>query len=77
MMILEKTELLYLVTGAWKEPYPGWVDNVSGITGIFMECGRGTIKTIICNDKLKMDIIPVDIVVNTLITAAWQTSTKR
>lgn len=62
-----------IVTGAWKEPYSGWVDSVSGITGIFMECGRGTIKSILCDEKFKMDIIPVDTVVNTILTSAWHT----
>ncbi|CAG9860930.1 unnamed protein product [Phyllotreta striolata] len=62
-----------IITGSWKEPYPGWVDSVSGITGIFMECGRGTIKSILCNESYKMDIVPVDVVVNTLICAAWHT----
>ncbi|XP_074030221.1 putative fatty acyl-CoA reductase CG5065 [Leptinotarsa decemlineata] len=66
-----------IITAAWKEPYPGWVDSVSGITGIFMECGRGTIKSIICEEKYKIDVIPVDIVVNTLITAAWHTVAMR
>ncbi|KAJ8934429.1 hypothetical protein NQ314_013360 [Rhamnusium bicolor] len=77
--ILAKKMLVSITTftAAWKEPYPGWVDNVSGITGIFMECGRGTIKTIICDDKCRMDLIPVDIVVNTLITAAWHTVANR
>ncbi|CAH0549491.1 unnamed protein product [Brassicogethes aeneus] len=71
-------ELIYSsFTAAWKEPYPGWVDNVSGITGILMECARGTIKSIICDDKCKMDLIPVDIVVNTIITAAWHTAAYR
>ncbi|KAL3270557.1 hypothetical protein HHI36_021095 [Cryptolaemus montrouzieri] len=62
-----------IITAAWKEPMPGWVDNMSGITGIFMECGRGTIKSIICNENYVMDIIPVDVVVNTIITACWHT----
>ncbi|XP_045467337.1 fatty acyl-CoA reductase 1-like [Harmonia axyridis] len=62
-----------IITAAWKEPIPGWVDNMSGITGIFMECGRGTIKSIICDEKYVMDIIPVDVVVNTIITAGWHT----
>ena len=53
------------------------MDNVSGITGIFMECGRGTIKSIICDDRCTMDLIPVDVVVNTLITAAWHTAAHR
>ncbi|CAH1107706.1 unnamed protein product [Psylliodes chrysocephalus] len=66
-----------IITASWREPYPGWVDSVSGITGIFMECGRGTIKSIMCNEKYKMDIIPVDIVVNTLICAAWHTVQSR
>ncbi|XP_055608036.1 fatty acyl-CoA reductase 1-like [Uranotaenia lowii] len=61
-----------IVTGAWKEPYPGWVDNVYGITGIMMEIGRGTISSIMCDQKCVMDVIPVDIVCNTLIAAAWE-----
>ncbi|XP_056647090.1 putative fatty acyl-CoA reductase CG5065 [Diorhabda sublineata] len=66
-----------IITAAWKEPFPGWVDSISGITGIFMECGRGTIKSILCNEKYRMDIIPVDIVVSTLITSAWRTVKHR
>lgn len=53
------------------------MDNVYGITGIMMEIGRGTIRSIICDQKLTMDLIPVDIVVNTLIGVAWRTATHR
>ncbi|KAK5638477.1 hypothetical protein RI129_012772 [Pyrocoelia pectoralis] len=66
-----------IVTASWKEPIPGWVDNIGGITGILMECARGTIKSIVCNEKLMMDLIPVDIVANTLITAAWHIAAYR
>ncbi|XP_058816569.1 putative fatty acyl-CoA reductase CG5065 isoform X2 [Topomyia yanbarensis] len=61
-----------IVTGAIKEPFPGWIDNVYGITGIMMEIGRGTISSIMCDQKCVMDVIPVDIVCNTLIAAAWE-----
>jgi hypothetical protein len=71
------TNILCTVTAAWREPVPGWVDNVSGITGIMMEIGRGTIRSIICDQKLTMDLIPVDFVVNTLIGVAWHTATYR
>lgn len=64
-----------IVTAALFEPVPGWVDNVSGISGIMMEIGRGTIRTIVCEDTFIVDIIPVDLVVNTLISAAWITGT--
>ncbi|XP_050426046.1 putative fatty acyl-CoA reductase CG5065 [Adelges cooleyi] len=66
-----------IVTAAWKEPFEGWVDNISGITGIMMEIGRGTIRSIVCDQKLRVDIIPVDILVNTLITSAWHTAVHR
>ncbi|KAI4454750.1 male sterility protein 2-related [Holotrichia oblita] len=66
-----------IVTAAWKEPFPGWVDNISGITGIMMEIGRGSIKSIICKESMIMDLIPVDIVANMLVTAAWHTTAYR
>lgn len=50
---------------------------MSGITGIMMEIGRGTIRSIICDQRLVVDIIPVDFVVNTLVAAAWHTATFR
>ncbi len=63
------------MTAALRDPVPGWVDNVCGITGIMMEIGRGTIRSIICEEDYIVDLIPVDLVVNTLITAAWRTGT--
>ncbi|PSN30813.1 putative fatty acyl-CoA reductase [Blattella germanica] len=70
-------ERVIQLTAAWREPVPGWVDNVCGITGIMMEIGRGTIRSIICDQNLTMDLIPVDFVVNTLIGVAWHTATYR
>lgn len=61
-----------IITGSLAEPYPGWVDNTQAITGIIMEIGRGTIKSIEGDRDLVCDIIPVDIVANTLIGAAWR-----
>nr|QGV11515.1 FAR3 [Tetrastichus brontispae] len=66
-----------IVCAAFQEPYPGWVDNVCGITGILMEIGRGTIRSIVCQPQCVVDIVPVDYVVDTLICAAWHISTSR
>lgn len=65
------------VTSAWRDPYEGWVDSYAGITGLFMECGRGTLRSVVCNPKCVMDLIPVDVVANTIIAATWQTSLNR
>lgn len=60
-----------IVTSSVEEPFPGWVDNVNGITGIILEIGRGTISSIMCDKKLTLDIIPVDIACNMIIATAW------
>jgi alcohol-forming fatty acyl-CoA reductase len=68
--------LIIPVTAALKEPHAGWVDNVSGITGIVMEVSRGTIRSVYCDKKMTVDIVPVDLVVNTLLVAATNLHTK-
>lgn len=65
-----------IVTAAVSEPFPGWVDNVNGITGIMTEIGRGTITSIMCDERLVLDVVPVDIVCNIIITAAWHNFQK-
>ncbi|XP_077560488.1 putative fatty acyl-CoA reductase CG5065 [Haemaphysalis longicornis] len=66
-----------IVTGSWKEPFPGWVDNYNGITGTIVSCGLGLLKSFITEKDGIADIIPVDIVANTLISVAWHTATTR
>ncbi|XP_070154148.1 putative fatty acyl-CoA reductase CG5065 isoform X6 [Polyergus mexicanus] len=66
-----------IVCAAYQEPFPGWVDNVCGITGIMTEIGRGTIRSIVCNANLIVDVVPVDFVVDTLICASWYNAMQR
>ncbi|XP_014209655.1 putative fatty acyl-CoA reductase CG5065 [Copidosoma floridanum] len=66
-----------IVCAAFQEPFPGWIDNVCGITGILMEIGRGTVRSIFCQPQCVVDVVPVDYVVDTLICAAWHVSTTR
>lgn len=35
------TFFLSLVTAAWKEPYPGWVEGMNGPTGLIIGAARG------------------------------------
>ncbi|XP_032686128.1 putative fatty acyl-CoA reductase CG5065 isoform X2 [Odontomachus brunneus] len=66
-----------IVCAAYQEPFPGWIDNACGITGIMTEMGRGTVRTIICDENLVVDVVPVDYVIDTLICASWHNATKR
>lgn len=46
-------------------------------TGVLMEIGRGTISSVMGRRSNRADLIPVDIVCNTIITAAWANSFMR
>lgn len=61
-----------IVTAAWKEPIPGWVDNLNGPTGILVGAGKGVIRTMHCNENLDADIVPVDTAINSLLMIGWK-----
>lgn len=61
-----------IVTASWKEPAPGWVDNMNGPTGLMIGAGKGVIRSMLCNPDYLTDIMPCDLVVNATITLAWK-----
>lgn len=65
------------ITASLREPLPGWVDNFNGVTGITVTLGLGLFPSLLATRKYRADIVPVDIVANTLICAAWHTATTR
>lgn len=66
-----------IVTAAWREPIPGWVDNLNGPTGLVLAVGKGVMRTMLYEGSAVADLIPVDVVINLMITAAWYTGTKK
>ena len=60
-----------IVVAAWKEPLPGWIDNVNGPTGMLIAIGKGLLRTMNAKRNCRADIVPVDIVVNTMIAAGY------
>lgn len=64
--------MTFIVTAAWKEPIPGWVDNLNGPTGILVGAGKGVIRSMHCNSEYIADVVPVDVSVNSLLLAAWK-----
>ena len=59
-----------IVGAAWKEPVPGWVDNVSAAGAIFLAAGFGILTILPGNPRSIADIVPVDIVSNAILVAA-------
>ncbi|UYV79094.1 hypothetical protein LAZ67_17001112 [Cordylochernes scorpioides] len=63
-----------IVTAAWQEPLPGWVDNMNGPTGIIVASMKGIFSSMHCDRSCVADLIPVDIVINLVIAVACYTA---
>jgi len=55
----------------WKEPLPGWTDNINGPTGLLIGAGKGVIRTMYCNENGYADYLPVDIACNAILLCSW------
>uniref|UniRef100_A0ABD2WB33 Fatty acyl-CoA reductase n=1 Tax=Trichogramma kaykai TaxID=54128 RepID=A0ABD2WB33_9HYME len=66
-----------IVLSSFREPVAGWVDNWNGPTGIIAAAGKGFFRTMLCHEDKVADLVPVDIVINLMIVAAWRTAIHR
>ncbi|EEC02726.1 acyl-CoA reductase, putative [Ixodes scapularis] len=66
-----------IVTAAWREPIPGWIDNINGPTGLLVASGKGLLRSMLADTNKAADFVPVDVVINTMIIVAWYTATQR
>ncbi|KAJ8956248.1 hypothetical protein NQ318_014980 [Aromia moschata] len=60
-----------IIIPVWKEPIPGWTDNINGPAGLLIGAGKGVIRTMYCNSDRYADYLPVDIGVNAMLVSAW------
>uniref|UniRef100_A0A3B3QT55 Fatty acyl-CoA reductase n=1 Tax=Paramormyrops kingsleyae TaxID=1676925 RepID=A0A3B3QT55_9TELE len=60
-----------IVGASWQEPFPGWIDNFNGPSGIFIAAGKGILRTMRASNDAVADLVPVDVVINATLAAAW------
>nr|AXY94560.1 fatty acyl-CoA reductase 4 [synthetic construct] len=60
-----------IIGASLAEPCPGWIENISAFTDSFVLIGRGCATAIRGRRDARMDIVPVDFVVDTIICTAW------
>lgn len=65
-----------IVSCAWKEPMPGWIDNLNGPTGLFVAYGKGALRSLLADSKCVTDFVPVEYPINMMIVAGWEIGRK-
>ncbi|XP_061523172.1 fatty acyl-CoA reductase 1 [Phycodurus eques] len=66
-----------IVGASWQEPFPGWIDNFNGPSGVFIAAGKGILRTMWANNDAVADLIPVDVVINLTLAAGWYTAVHK
>lgn len=56
-----------IIGAAWKEPVPGWVDQVAGAGAIFLAVGMGVLTMLPGDPRNTADVVPVDLAVNSIL----------
>jgi fatty acyl-CoA reductase len=59
-----------IVTTSHQEPFPGWIDNFTGFSGVVAGFARGIVRVGSTNKTQTLEIVPVDHVVNLTLAAA-------
>uniref|UniRef100_A0A1B0ARC3 Fatty acyl-CoA reductase n=1 Tax=Glossina palpalis gambiensis TaxID=67801 RepID=A0A1B0ARC3_9MUSC len=66
-----------IVIASLNEPLAGWIDNFNGPTGLLSALAKGLFRSIVCEQNYVADVVPVDIVINLMIAAAWRKATHK
>lgn len=66
-----------IVTAAWKEPFPGWIDNTYGPAGLFAAVRRGILRTTLIKRDMGVEVTPVDLAANLVLVAACYNNSNR
>lgn len=64
---------IFPVIATYNEPVRGWTDNIYGPTGVIVGAGTGVLRVMNADQEAVANMVPADLVVNSLIVAAWKT----
>uniref|UniRef100_A0AAV1T8J3 Fatty acyl-CoA reductase n=1 Tax=Peronospora matthiolae TaxID=2874970 RepID=A0AAV1T8J3_9STRA len=56
-----------IIGASWKEPVPGWIDQIAAAGAIFLAAGMGVLTMLPGDPRNIADIVPVDLVVNSIL----------
>ncbi|KAL1117018.1 hypothetical protein AAG570_004346 [Ranatra chinensis] len=59
-----------IVCPTYRDPMPGWVDNLNGPMGLLMGASKGVIRTMHCNGEYTAEVIPVDMAISGIVAIA-------
>jgi alcohol-forming fatty acyl-CoA reductase len=65
-----------IVVASYKEPVPGWVDNLNGLSGVVLASAKGVSRSMLGDPEGIIDVFPVDTAINFMLVIAKYLSTE-
>lgn len=65
-----------IVSPAFREPLPGWVDSLNGPPGVLLAAGKGVLRSMLMNPNSIIEAIPVDTCINGIIVMVKHLATN-
>ncbi|KAL0317003.1 UNVERIFIED_CONTAM: Fatty acyl-CoA reductase 2 [Sesamum angustifolium] len=66
-----------VLESSYKEPFPGWIQGYRVTDPVIISYGKGHLPAVLGDLEVKLDVIPVDMVVNTIIAATAKHGIRR
>lgn len=66
-----------IVVSSLRHPYPGWIENLNGPSGVVVAAGKGLLHVFRRKSNAKADLLPVDMAIDTMLAVAWETAVDK
>ncbi len=63
-----------IISASWHAPFPGWLDSAAAFAGCLLYAGLGIVKAWVADPGVRLDVVPVDVVSNRIVEAAFHGS---
>jgi fatty acyl-CoA reductase len=60
-----------IISASWASPHPGWIDSNAAFAGCLLYTGLGLVKAWEADPNVRLDVVPVDVVSERVIDAAF------
>jgi hypothetical protein len=58
-----------VIGSTWRDPIPGFIDQVAGVPSMFLAVGMGVVIAMVGDEKNVVDMVPLDLLVNTTLAS--------
>lgn len=66
--------LIIAVIPTYKDPVPGWIDNLYGPTSILIGAATGVLRVLYARMSQNASVVPVDYCANAILACSWHTA---